>query len=179
MEFNVKIQLFPVVVQGVVPAQTDILGPLPPAIAAKEVLQGHKQGIILEPPVVFLQKLLIFGAVADIAPLVGLVEQFEPVLMELVIVHPFRVGAKVHRQALLLCQNPLLYQIIQTDEIGIARKGGIGLIRGVIRGAVAGGHQREDLPIGLTGFHQPVHKIISFLRKAANAVIRGQAGNGK
>ena len=87
LEFNIKVQLLPVVIQGIAPVQTDILRPLGPADTAEEILQGHEQGIVLKPPVVFLQELLVIGILADVAALVSLVQQRIAILMELVIVN--------------------------------------------------------------------------------------------
>ena len=73
-------------------------------------------------------------------------------------------------------QHPFLHQSIQTDEIRIARKGGKALIGAV---AVAGHAQRQDLPVGLPGFLEPVHKVVCFLREAADAVRGRQTADGQ
>ena len=65
---------------------------------------------------------------------------------------------------------------IKADEIRVARKGGKALIRAV---TIAGYPQRQDLPVGLSGFFQPVYKVVCLLRKAADAVRGRQTADGQ
>ena len=58
LKLDIEVQLPAVVIHSPIPAQTDILRPLVPAFAAEEILQGHKQGVILQPPAIFLPESL-------------------------------------------------------------------------------------------------------------------------
>ena len=176
LEFNIEIQHPAVVIQGKVPAQADVLGPVVPALAAEEVLQCHEEGIVLQPPMVFRKELLIIGILADIAALVGLAQQGIAVFVQLGIVHVRSIGAEVGGVAFLLGQHALFDQRFQADEIGISRKGGKALVGRI---AIAGGADGQDLPVGLSGIVEPVHKIVCTLGKAAHAVLGRQAGDGQ
>ena len=67
-------------------------------------------------------------------------------------------------------------QTLQIDKIGISGGGARGLVRAI---AIGGRLQRQYLPAGLTGGVEKIHKIIRFLREAADAVLGRQAGHGK
>ena len=177
LELYVKIQLPVVIVQGKAPVHPDILGPLPEGHFLEEGFQGHEQGIVIEPPVVVIAEGPELRIMADVAALIRLMQQGKAVFMELVEVHLGSVVAKVHSIAFFLSQNTFRNEGIQGDQIGIAGKSGIGLVWGIVRAAVGGRTQRQDLPIALTGCGQPVHKIISRLVKAADTVVGRQAGN--
>jgi DNA-binding transcriptional MocR family regulator len=107
---------------------------------------------------------------------VGQPEQAAPLLVELAVVDIVRLAAELCLFALFCREHTLFDQLIQTDEIGVASKGGKALIRAV---AVAGHTQRQDLPVGLPGVLQPVYKIVCFLRKAADAVGGRQTADGQ
>lgn len=53
IEFNIKIQFFPVIVQSKSISLSDILRPFVPALVFKEILHCHEEGIILQPPGIF------------------------------------------------------------------------------------------------------------------------------
>ena len=179
VELDVKVQLAAVVVQRVTPAQTDVLRPLGPDHAAEEFVHRHEQRVVVQPPVVLAHELLVVRVMADVAALVRLAQELKAVLVQRGIVHIGGIAAKVDRVDLLLREHTLLHQRLQADEVRIAGKRGERLVRRIARRAVAGRAQRQNLPVGLSGAGQPVHKIIRFLREAADAVFGGQAGHGK
>ena len=57
---------------------------------------------------------------------------------------------------LLLLQPSVLNELIEVDEVRIAREGGEGLIRRI---SVAGRVDRQDLPVGLPGFFEKINKV--------------------
>ena len=62
VKFDIKIQFFPVVVQGISIAFSDILRPLVPAFIPEEILHCHEERIVLKPPGIIgtkSQKILI------------------------------------------------------------------------------------------------------------------------
>ena len=173
---HLKVQLPAVVVHGGLPAQTDILCPLDPRLAFKATFHRHKQGKIVQPPLVFLAKCRKRFVVADVAAGVGQPQQTAALGIQAAVINVVCLAAEVCLFALGGGQHPFLHQCIQTDEIGVARKGGKALVGAV---AVAGHTQRQDLPIGLPGFLEPIHKVVCFLRKAADAVRGRQTADGQ
>ena len=113
---------------------------------------------------------------ADVAAGVRQPQQTAALGIQAAVVDVICLAAEVCLFALVGSQHPFLHQCIQTDEIRIARKGGKALIGAV---AVAGNTQRQDLPVGLPGFLEPVHKVVCFLRKAADAVRGRQTADGQ
>ena len=89
----------------------------------EEALQRHEQGIVIQPPAVLAAETLILRVLTDIAALIGLVQQSEPVVIELVKVHLGRVGAEIHGIALLLCQHTFFDQCFQADHIRVSGEG--------------------------------------------------------
>ena len=176
MVLHLKIQLPAVVVHRGLPAQTDILGPLDPRLTLKAALYRHEQGKIVQPPLVFLAEGCKRFVVADVAAGVGQPQQAAPLGIQAAVVDIICLAAKVCLFALGGGQHPFLHQSVQTDEIRIARKGGKALIGAV---AVACHTQRQDLPVSLPGFLEPVHKVVCFLRKAADAVRGRQTADGQ
>ena len=178
MELHVEVQLGAVVVQRRAVVHTDVFGPSVPVCAAEKFLNGHEQGKIIQPPEVFLAEDQILHILADVAALVSLVQQSQTVLGHQLVVHMGGVSAEVHGCALFFRQHALCDQIVQTDQVGIAGKSGVGLIGGVKR-AVGACAQRQDLPVTLAGFFQKIHEIVCCLVETADAVLGGQAGDGQ
>ena len=173
---HLKVQLPAVVVHGGLPAQTDILCPLDPRLALKAVLYRHEQGKIVQPPLVFLAECRKRFVVADVAAGVRQPQQTAALGIQAAVINVIRLAAEVCLFALGGGQHPFLHQCVQADEIRIARKGGKALVRAV---AVACHTQRKDLPVSLPGFLEPVHKVVCFLRKAADAVRGRQTADGQ
>ena len=176
MVLHLKIQLPAVVVHGRLPAQTDVLGPLDPRLALKAVLHRHEQGKVIQPPLVLFTEGRKLRIVADVAAGVRQPQQTAALGIQAAVINVVCLAAEVCLFALGGGQHSFLHQCIQTDEIRIARKGGKALIRAV---AVAGNTQRQDLPVGLPGFLEPVHKVVCLLRKAADAVRGRQTADGQ
>ena len=172
---DVEVQLPAVVIQGIVIAQADVLGPLVPALAVEEILQGHKEGIVLQPPAIVGGELLIFGILTDPAALIGHGQQDLSAVIEGGVVDVILLVAEEHAVALVIAQNTLGDQGLQIDEVGVAGKGGEGLVGAV---AVAGGMDGQDLPVGLSGIPEEVHEFVGLQVEAADAVLTRQAGNG-
>ena len=148
MELNVIIQFPPVVVQGILPAQADVLCPPGPGSSFEPGLYCHEKGVILQPPSVFIPEFPKLRVQAYAAPLIGFSQQGVPLFVDLCIVHKIRPAAEVSPAAFFLCKDAFLYKVLQTNEIGIACKGGKGLVGGI---PVTGGPQGENLPVGLAG----------------------------
>ena len=176
MILHLKVQLPAVVVHGGLPAQADILRPLDPRLALKAVFHRHEQGEIVQPPLVFLAERRKRFVVADVAAGVGQPQQTAALGVQAAVVDVVCLAAKVCLFAFGGGQNSFFHQCVQTDEIWVARKGGKALIRAV---AVAGHPQRQDLPVGLSGLLEPIHKIVCFLREAADAVRGRQTADGQ
>ena len=163
--------------QSKAPVHPDILRPGAEGLVVEEGFQRHEQSVVVQPPAVVPDEVLIVRIGADAAALIGLAQQDKAVLVELVKVHLGGVVAEAHAVAFLPGQHALLHQRVQTDEVGIPGKGGIGLVGGIVGAAIAGSPQRQNLPVALTGLLQPVHEIIGRLVKTADAVFGRQAGN--
>lgn len=179
LELYVKVQLPVVMLQRKAPVHPDVLRPGAERLVVEEGFQRHEQGVVVQPPAVVPDEVLIVRVCAYAAALIGLAQQGKAVLVELVKVHLGGVVAEAHAVAFLPGQHPLLHQRVQTDEIRVSRKGGIRLIRRIVGAAIAGSPQRQNLPVALTGLLQPVHEIIGRLVKTADAVFGRQAGNGQ
>ena len=178
VELHIKVEFTVVVIHGEVPVHADIFRPALERCFPEEGLQRHEQCIIVQPPGVVCTECVEPAVLRDIAPLIGLVQQRETVLVELVEVDLRGVAAEIHGIALLAGQHAFPDEGLQADEVGAARKGGVGLIGGVVRQAVSRCAQRKDLPVALPGLCQPLHKRIGRAVKAADAVGRRQAGDG-
>ena len=161
--------------QGVGPAQAQLPGPVLPGGPPELPLQGHEQGIVLQPvgrlPAEAVQRRPLPG----LQPPAGQAEHRIPVLIQLPIVHSGRVVSPVQTGVLLPLQQPPAGQVVQVDEIGVAREGGEGLVGGV---SVAGGPYGQDLPAGLPRRRQKVHKVPGRRPHCADAMGGGQAGKG-
>ena len=176
MILHLKVQLPAVVVHGGLPAQTDILCPLDPRLALKAVFYRHEQGKIVQPPLVFLAERRKRFVVADVAAGVGQPQQTAALGVQAAVVDVVCLAAKVCLFAFGGGQHTFFHQCVQTDEIRVARKGGKALVGAV---AVAGHPQRQDLPVGLSGLLEPIHKVVCFLREAADAVRGRQTADGQ
>ena len=179
LEFHVEVELPAVVVKRKAPMHADILRPFLIGRAAEEGLDGHEQRIIRQPPSILLHEALIRRIMADVAALIGQMQQREAAFVELVKVHALLPVAKVRRVAFRLRQHALLDQRLQADQVGIARKGGIRLVGRIAGFAVARRPQRQNLPIALARLREPIHKVVGAFRKAADAVFPRQAGHGE
>lgn len=69
--------------------------------AVEAAFQGHEQGMVRQPVLIFRHEGLIIGILADVAALICLAQQFQAVFAHFAIIHPLRVGTEVHAVALL------------------------------------------------------------------------------
>ena len=159
LELDVEIQFPAIVVHGIAPAQANVLGPFIPALTAKEILQRHKQRIVIQPPAVFCQEFLVFRILADIAALIGHGQKNVTAAVHFFVIDVILIVTEIHAVALFPGQDALINQGLQINKVGIARKGGKGLVRRITVGC---GMNGKNLPEGLSGFLQPVHEGICF-----------------
>ena len=175
-ELHITGKLPPVALHRPVPAQADVLIlPLRPGPHTEMALQGHEQSVVRQPVRVFLRKGFHLVSVPLPAPVLGRLQQLEAVFIDFPVIHPGRVIPPVQRQFRLF-QEAILTEKIQVHKIGISRIGGKALVGRV---PIAGGPHRQQLPPGLAGRRQKVHKIVGRLSQRADAVRRGQGGDGQ
>ena len=174
-ERHVLRQQRPVLRQCLFLPQPDVLRPLRPGPHAEVPLAGHIQRVIRQPPGVFRRKGRYLRAVPLPAPLEGLLQQAEPTLVDLAVVHVPGITAPVAGPALLLRQQPVGRQQLRVNVVGVAGVGGKALIRRV---AVAGRAERQHLPIVLSRVLQKVRELIGCLAQRADAIGRRQGGHG-
>ena len=155
--------------------QPDGLRPFRPGLHAEMALAGHIQRVVRQPPGVVRGEGRHLRAVPLPAPLEGLVQQREPALVDLAVVHVPGIIAPVAGLAFLLRQQPVGHQQLRVDVVGIARVGGKALIRRV---AVAGRAEGQHLPVALPRVMQEIREIIGRLAQRADAIGRGQGGHG-
>ena len=172
-ELNLVRELLPISLHCLRLSQTDIVVPLNEAFSALLRLHGAVQRIILQPGRLPLTerakilpgriirrtgegtlRLLRVGAV-----LICLFQQGKAHRIDLTIIDILWIAAKIHRIQILLCEKALLHKGVQINKIGISRISGKRLIRRI---TVAGGSQRQDLPVGLTCLFQKIYKLICF-----------------
>ena len=178
-ELQIGKQLHVLPQQGAVPLQhlrgfpqADVrVLPLRPGAHAKMALAGHVQGVVRQPAAVLRLKGGHLCLVPDPAPVLGLLQHGEAALVDLSVVHVPGFGAPVLALHLIPGQQPVLYQHIQVDEIGIPSVGGKALIGGV---AIAGGAQGQHLPAALPGGVEKIGKVIGGLAQSPDAVGRRQ-----
>ena len=178
-ELQIGEQLHVLPQQGAVPLQhlrgfpqADVrVLPLGPGAHAEMALAGHVQGVIRQPAAVLRLKGGHLCLVPFPAPVLGLLQHGEAAFVDLSVVHIPGFGAPVLLLHLALFQQPVLYQHIQVDEIGIPGVGGKALIGGV---AIAGGAQGQHLPAVLPGGVEKIGKVIGGLAQSPDAVRRRQ-----
>ena len=157
LKFNIKIQFSAIVIHGISPAETDILRPFGPLHTAELIFHSHKKCIVGKPPFILCHESLIILIFADVAVLVSFAEKFIAAFVNLLVVYAVRPFSPVDFLAFLFCKNSLFHQSLQTDKVRISRKSGKGLVRRI---SVACRAKGKDLPVALSCFFQPVHKII-------------------
>ena len=164
--------------------QTVGLFPLHPVLHAVGGLQGHVQGIVLQPVLIAQGKGIVVireiirtavQTPALFAPgSVGGAQDLIAAGVQGAVIHFQRVFAPFLRLELGGREQALFLQGFQVDEIGVARKGRATLIGTV---AVTGGAEGQQLPDLLAGIRQKVHEFERFLAEAANSIRAGQAGH--
>ena len=174
-EADVVLQLFFRPGHGPGAAEADVLRPLQPGGAAVPLFQGHKQGIVIQPGLVEQTEPVKGRRGAGEQPVAGTPQHRQPQAVEGLIVHPLRVVPPGEGGVLLPLQQPLPLQLVQVDEIGVARPGGEGLIGGV---PIPRGADGQDLPMALPAPGQKVRKFPGLPPQGANPVGRGEGEDG-
>ena len=98
-------------------------------------------------------------------------EQREAAEIQLLIADPRSIRAEIHRLALFACQQLLIDQRLEIDEIRIAREGREALIRRV---AIARRPDRKHLPVGLPTRREEIHEAVGLLSECSDAIRAGK-----
>ncbi len=173
-EGDLPSQFGPDLFQGGGPAQAQRLGPGEPGGSAVPIFQGHEQGIVLQPVLLFLAESGEIRPALGQQPVTGLVEHGVARLIHQPVVHIFRIVPPVEGRKLGPLQQPLTGQGVQVDKIGVAGEGREGLVGGI---AVAGGAHGKDLPAALAAGGQKVGKLPGLRPQGPNPVGGGQGGD--
>ncbi len=135
-------------------------------------LEGHEQGVVLQPGGVFLAEagkgLLLFKVFK------GLAQNGLPLLADRVVIHPAGVLAPLGLFQTLFADEAVFGQNVQVDIKGFSRKGGEALVRAV---AKARGAHGQHLPEALAGGGKKVHPVLGGFAQRAHAVFGGQAAD--
>ncbi len=148
--------------------------PAVPGIAAVAALQRHKEGVVRQPARLLLAEPAVLLPVPGQQPLHRQPQHRVAAPVQLAIVHPGGVVPPGDILVLLRQQQPLIGQVIQVDEVGVAGVGGKGLVGGI---PIAGGPHRQHLPAGLPPQGQQVGKLPGGSAQGADAVGGGKGGN--
>ena len=148
-------------------------GPLAPGRAVMAALEGHEQGVVVQP--VRLPGAEGGQLLQPPGPQAAhrLAQHGEALPVQQAVVHPLRVLPPVQALILLRLQQALGAQIVQINEVGAAGEGGEGLIGGV---AVAGGPNGQHLPVRLARPGQKIHKGAGLRPQGAHPPGGGQGG---
>ena len=119
------------------------------------VLQGHEQGVVIEPRPLALAEggELVRVLASQATRRAG--EHVKAAAPERAVVHARRVGPPGSPGVLLATKQSLLGQVVEVYQVGVAGVGGEGLVGGV---PVARGDDGEDLPDGDSRPHEEVHE---------------------
>ena len=153
---------------GGLPA-TQRVGPAGQPGLALLLLDGHEEGVVLQPGALLLAERLVRRGRGGEQPAGRLLEDGGPLGVQQVV--PDGAGGLGGGQ-LLPGQQALLRQQVKVDEIGVARKGGKTLVGAV---PITGGTDGQDLPVGLPGLGQKIHKTVGLAAQGADAVRPRQA----
>ena len=135
-------------------------------------LDGHEEGVIVQPEGLRRAEGLILRRGSRQQAGGGFVQHGGPLGVKCAILH---MAHGLRGGKLCLRQQARFGQQAVIDEIGVARKGGKTLVGTV---AVAGGADGQDLPIGLLGAGEEVHKGEGLTAQCADAKRPRQAENG-
>ena len=174
-EIHVLLQQRTVLLRRALLPQADVVRPLRPRLHAEMALAGHEQGVVRQPTGIGRGKGGHRLAVPLPAPLECLMQQVKPLLVDAAVVHVAGVAAPLAAAALALGQQAVGDEQLGVDEIGIARVGGKALVRRI---AIAGGPQRQHLPVALARCLQEVREVVGRLSQRADPVGGGQGGDG-
>ena len=113
------------------------------------IFQGHEQGIVRQPERVFRQKIGVIRRGRCQQAGTGFVQHRITLLVQRSVIDTARGAFPVDRFIFFRLEEARFGQQVQVNKIRIARKGRKRLVRAV---AIAGGANRKDLPVSLTGF---------------------------
>ena len=150
------------------------LGPLLVMPAPLKALCRHEQGIVFQPPALFVTKVIVIVRVPFGKPCKCLAQHRKVRLAHGVIIHRSGRFSKGQGGIFFPLQKALFAQRLKIDKIRAGRKGRTALIRAVAKPC---GRQRQYLPHALARAGQKIYKIISTLAQRANAKRPRQAGN--
>ena len=156
---------------GLLLPKPDVVIPGLEGSPAVRVLQGHEQGVVLDPVLVLLHELPEVLVLLDSALQIGLPQNRIAIPVQGPVVNGVRAGPEVRPRDVGLLQPAVFNQLVQVDEIRIPRIAGKTLVGRI---PVGRRPQRKNLPQALAGLRQEVHEIIGLLRKAADPVLRRQ-----
>ena len=123
--------------------------PLLPADPVMGIFQGHEQGIVRQPERVFRQKIGVIRRGRCQQAGTSFVQHHITLLVQRSVIDTARGAFPVDRFIFFRLEEARFGQQVQVNKIRIARKGRKRLVRAV---AIAGGANRKDLPVSLTGF---------------------------
>ena len=135
------------------------------------LLQGHEEGIVLEPILLALDELVKGPVGHPQEAFVSFVQNRPPVFIQNAIIHPVLLSAPGDRLHLLPAEKALIHQELQVNEVVISSKSGKGLIGGI---PIACGAEGQDLPVLLPGLLQKIHKAVGRLSHSSNPIGAGQ-----
>ena len=156
---------------GLLLPKPDVVIPGLEGSPAVRVLQGHEEGVVLDPVLVLLHELPEVLVLLDSALQIGLPQNRIAIPVQGPVVNGVRAGPEVRPRDVGLLQPAVFNQLVQVDEIRIPRIAGKTLVGRI---PVGRRPQRKNLPQALAGLRQEVHEIIGLLRKAADPVLRRQ-----
>ena len=149
------------------------IGPLLPGAAAVFLLQRHEEGVVRQPGPVAGEEVPVVRRGRLQQPLDRPAQHAVPLAVEEAEVHLPGVVPPGQGGVLLPLQQAVRRQIVQIDEVGIAREGGKALIGRV---AEAGRPDGQDLPPGLSRRGEKVREISGRLPHGPHAIGGGEAG---
>ena len=145
--------------------------PLDPRPHAEVALDGHEQGVVLDPRGVLGAEARDLLGVAGEAPLEGAAQDLGAARVELGVVDAGGVVAPVGGVDLVLGEQAVGHELVEVDQVGVAREGRGALVGGV---AEARGTHGQELPPRLAGVGEEVHEVVGGLAHGADAVRRRQ-----
>ena len=155
-------------------AQAQRAFPLQPGLTAVGIFQCHEQGVVRQPEGVVRQKLLVILWGGGQQTGAGAAQDGVALLIQYTIVDAVGRALPIDGAVLLGRKQPGLGQLVKIDKVRVAREGGEGLIGAV---AVAGGTNRQNLPVMLPCRMQEVHKFTGRSPHGTDTAGGRQAGN--
>ena len=150
-----------------------LVGPVVPLGADVGLLQDHVQRVVGQPAFVLLRKRAHLVAVRFIGARERAVQHRDAADLQKIERRGVRV--RVHLVAqLVVGQKALVAELLEVDEVPVARKGGNARVGGVVG---VGRREGQHLPVGAPGVAQKVDELPGLLTEAADAVGARQRGD--